>query len=442
MLAAVLMVGVTSCSKDDLEGGGYGDVGELSLTVVDGGYDSPDGVQSRATENGYKTTFTKDDKIGFYSIKNNAVVDANICLTYDGTSWNPPTNTRLQSTNDRYFVYYPYQATLSGTVVPTATTADAFFANVITAWTPVSDQSSQALYTASDLMVGKGTLGTTAGSNGLFPLTVTLAHKMGLAVITLPNAVTNIAFAGFTPLTKTAATSEVAGEYRYLVKPATEITLGGMFTHGGENRTYSFKATVAEGTYRTYNVAGKPIAQFLDFYYSDNTFSTAYDSNKKCIGIVIGVDGNGGGKIISIRGSWQYWCKSSRQTNTTNYDDGLANMAIIQASYSSFNDFPAFGWCNAMNAAGTNYRTATTGVWYLLAMGELAQLHNIMGSSSGSVLRERILTASGDELNYYEHLSSTGIAGTTRHYTSFFGSGWLREQDNGSGNWVRAYMKF
>ncbi len=129
---------------------------------------------------------------------------------------------------------------ITGTVAPTATNADEFFANVITNWTPARDQSDYATgYSASDLMVGMGTPGTTVGSNGKCPLDITFAHKMGLVTLSSPSDVTAVEFKNFKPY-------KVDGVYHYLLKPATQTLLEGIFTRNGQAQPYNFDAVVGE----------------------------------------------------------------------------------------------------------------------------------------------------------------------------------------------------
>ena len=144
------------------------------ISVKDVGF-TPENNQkaTRAIDNGYATTFTKGDQMGLYVLDASGNVKmANLCLTYDGTNWNYPAGATLyyDDTSRKYFTYYPYQSTVVGApTTSTATTATSFFSTLISNWTPSTDQSSQAKYTASDLMVGTGTVGALA-SNATRPL--------------------------------------------------------------------------------------------------------------------------------------------------------------------------------------------------------------------------------------------------------------------------------
>ena len=251
-LLGAMMATLCGCQKDDLAPTHPQD--ELLLTIVDNGYTGntttynngtwSEQPPTRATENGYKTTFTEGDQIGLYAVKNNALTATNVCLTLTGGVWTPPNGTKLPADADRYFVYYPYKSS-PGTVTNAATDADTFFANLIAASSPGTTQSGTS-YTSQDLMVGSGT----SPINGKLP--VTLKHKMGLAVIKLPGGATDIVFNGFTPY------EGVSGEYRSLLKPATATPLSGSFMDGSEIRFYDINATVAAGEYKIYTVKAKP----------------------------------------------------------------------------------------------------------------------------------------------------------------------------------------
>lgn len=266
----LLLASLTACQKeevtDTLPAGE-----QLFLTVADGGYTSADGVQSRATDNELQTVFEAGDKVGFFSVGNNNALEANnVCMTakeVDGKLvWEAPAGTTLL-TADRYFIYYPYQPTLTGAIDATGTTAAEFFAGVVAAWTPATDQSMQALYTASDLMIGRGVVGD-VGSDGKRLVSVTLNHTMGLVFISLPGLtytftndspaipdytlpVSDAKFTDFTPL------AMGDDKYRYLVKPGIDNILQGTFTRNGESKKYSIKANLVGGACKTYSVDGR-----------------------------------------------------------------------------------------------------------------------------------------------------------------------------------------
>ena len=118
----------------------------------------------------------------------NKVIEANVQLTYDGTSWSLPTGSKLKfSPQYNYFVYYPYQeGGLPGAPAKDASnidvaSADNFFANAIATWKSskiAPDQSTKEKMNACDLQIGKATLDDDGCS-----VSFAMEHAMGLAVL-------------------------------------------------------------------------------------------------------------------------------------------------------------------------------------------------------------------------------------------------------------------
>ncbi|WP_373155470.1 fimbrillin family protein [Bacteroides cellulosilyticus] len=167
-------------------------------------------------ERGYATEFTAGDKIGLCEVtevdQGNGEshyyvfdLNLNLCLTYDGTAWTLPPGAELtperqaDGIRTHYYAYYPWQQDKgmgdkivtglgSATQKPTGTpwTPREFFAPLIRDWAPASDQSTYAAYTASDLMVARGTVTKrTDGADGS-ELRFEMEHQMALAVIQVP----------------------------------------------------------------------------------------------------------------------------------------------------------------------------------------------------------------------------------------------------------------
>ena len=118
------------------------------------------------------------------------VIDANVQLTYDGTSWSLPKGSKLKfSPKYCYFVYYPYQsdglpgAPAKGTEATeeNVASADNFFANAIATWKSskiATDQSTKEKMNACDLQIGMASL----DDNGC-SVSFKMEHAMGLAVL-------------------------------------------------------------------------------------------------------------------------------------------------------------------------------------------------------------------------------------------------------------------
>ena len=157
-------------------------------------------------------------------------------------------------------------------------------------------------------------------------------------------------------------------------------------------------------TTEKYNIPAK----VGDYYYSDETWSTILDVSKICIGLVYEVDYKGtSGKIVSLDGPPENWNGGSNTagklawgpqetlTNATDENDGLKNMATIKNLSSDFSNYDAFRWVHAQNPEGTNYSTATTGVWYLPAVNEVAALSEAYVADPN--FNEKLIQAGGRE---------------------------------------------
>ena len=118
----------------------------------------------------------------------NKVIEANVQLTYDGTSWSLPAGSKLKfSPQYNYFVYYPYQkGGLPGAPAKDAsnidvTSAEKFFANAIATWKSnniAADQSTLKKMNDCDLQIGKASLDEDGCS-----VSFKMEHAMGLAVL-------------------------------------------------------------------------------------------------------------------------------------------------------------------------------------------------------------------------------------------------------------------
>ncbi|MEG1898126.1 MAG: fimbrillin family protein [Bacteroidales bacterium] len=319
MLLLMLAAGVAGCRKEECtatEGNATQGI-QLSISVTDGGYVSSY-PKTRATENGYTTTFNAGDQIGLYAVVDNTIVAQNVCLTAadngkGGVSWTG--NAYYEGATAKYFAYYPYKATVNGTPAPTASTAVNFFADVTTKWTPATNQSSYAGYTASDLMTGKGNLSRLA--DGTYTLAFTMTHAMALVVIEIPTikytftnttpaipnyyiVPPNTTFYGFMPY------SPSVGGYRYLVKPSVSgaADLYGSYTAAnGNTKEYAVSPNIAAASYACYKVDDANVIekthtlQTGDFFMKDGTLvskdvttlTTAQQA--ACVGIVYWVGG-------------------------------------------------------------------------------------------------------------------------------------------------------
>lgn len=247
-LAFILMAGLSAvlagCTDDTYAPAEEDRTDEFRITVTDSSYhlaDEPDSwqgnSQSRATENGYQTVFTDGDRIGFYSTKDKALVDKNICLTMINGLWTPPEGVKLSKKADYFFAYYPYQES-PGNVIPSKTN-ETFFGNWVTSWRPKADQSDQGKYSAQDLMLGTGAL---SGNN----LKITLKHQMGLIVIQLPANSSGHLFS-VNPF-------PINGTFRYLIPIDEDTSIQGLYHDDKGAHEYSFRANIPSGMYQIFKI--------------------------------------------------------------------------------------------------------------------------------------------------------------------------------------------
>lgn len=368
MLPVVLMVLVGACTADD---GFVPSPGEapatsappLTITVTDGAYapaptandeDDATAPATRAVERGYGTEFTAGDQIGLYEVieveqgngeSSYQVSDKRLCLTYDGTAWTLPPGEELtpgrpaDGIRTHYYAYYPWQKDedMYGKVVgdegeifinPSGKpwTPRKFFATLISDWYPALDQSTYAAYTASDLMVSRGTVAKrTDGADG-FELRFEMEHQMALAVVRVPSTEytytetvsgsnTEKSYRLYTGMNTGVCWQENSHTARLLVNPQYGTTLLMGYYYTAELKKCSFSVTTVgrgdgtPGTYRLYTidrgeaeVKERPLAAG-DFYMSDGTIlpQEAADAGSlpakvqaDCLGVVFWVGENEG----------------------------------------------------------------------------------------------------------------------------------------------------
>lgn len=145
-------------------------------------------VNTGAT-NQIRKAYASNTSAGLFVVnEKNKVIEANVQLTYDGTSWSLPTGSKLKfSPQYNYFVYYPYQkeslpgAPAKDTPNIDVTLAKNFFAKAIDTWKSnniAADQSTLEKMNACDLQIGKATLDDDGCS-----VSFKMEHAMGLAVL-------------------------------------------------------------------------------------------------------------------------------------------------------------------------------------------------------------------------------------------------------------------
>jgi hypothetical protein len=381
----------------------------LTLRVSAGGFASADGT-TRATDNGYTTSFAAGDRIGVFAVANGTVQGDNVAYSYDGSQWTAGGNPVYLYPGGSYFAYYPYDPAMNG-----MTSQE----DILAAFTPATDQSMPGAYTASDLMTGAGAL---SGAT----LNITLAHALSLLEVSLPkqkysiNSMWDYDRHALSPAFKIENSTVTPcntgnGVYRYLLKPGEgSVTVSGTYSKdAGAALSYSKTGVVfVAGQYIRLNVTHEgmetPIPRDLavgDYHYADGSVSPGNEPPLDgCDGIVFQVGGSGI-KIVSLdHVTEKVWSMEDIVTGATDENDGQANMAKIKAIPGWETKYPAFQWC-ADKGDG----------WYLPAKCELENLH-----STGGMPRDefdaRLETAGGVALYTYDsqfHYSSTETAYNT-----------------------------
>lgn len=361
LLPVVLVVLVAACTADD---GFVPSPGEapatstppLTITVTDGAYapaptaddeDDAPAPATRAVERGYATEFTAGDKIGLYEVTEEengyggsiySGITQNLCLTYDGTAWTLPSGKELSperrpdGSRTYYYAYYPWQKDedMDRKVIaeprimfdrPTGTpwTPQEFFGSLITMWSPATDQSTYAAYTASDLMVSLGTVAKCTDDTDGSVLSFVMEHQMALAVIRVPavkytytETVSGTAatkdYRLYTGMSAQNCWQENSHTARFLVNPE-QISVsipGTYYTAAFEKRNFAVTTTSLFGssTYFLYTidsgaetVTDRPLKEG-DFYMRDGTIlpqdafgngALPTDVQEDCLGVVFWV---------------------------------------------------------------------------------------------------------------------------------------------------------
>lgn len=293
-----------------------------SITTLQlGGITFPTSWSNSYTSTTYhlKSAYANGDKMGLFVVDDSKkVIASNVQLSYNGSAWSLPSGSKQKfSPKYSYFVYYPYQSSLTGLPAQGASVSDvssakAFFSSAISTWSSsklATDQSTLAKMNACDLQIGKGSL-TSDGTKIQFAANT---HAMGLADITLgsktvPNTYHLSTYPEYTWTHGTNtihAVASVSGrrlykvaDYHYvtIVKPgqATSFSCGSTSDADAWTAAVSVSPApnaIAKGTATSKRTAIS-IAHTLavgDIYYSDGALSSQSESllsDKTPVGIV------------------------------------------------------------------------------------------------------------------------------------------------------------
>lgn len=296
LLSATLFAGLftmVSCSQEELGEQPQNDGKNLlQITVTDAGVFGE--TQTRAIEEGYKTTFEAGDMIGVYGTKNGSIVVENHKFTYkeDGT-WEPNGRGIEFIEEDmeemKFYAYYPYQADGAYFDAKVDLKGDPF-SQTVSEWEIGTDLDVN--YTKYDLMTSGVTEVTSTGALGV--VNFKLKHRMSIAAIELPGKVYN--FTNTDPVVDSYKLPAVPGDfkiiqgeekivkpyydkkndlYRILVKPDVEYKVAGTYTLEKRKEYESDLVVGAAGKARRFKLKGSIVTdhnlQAGDYYCADGS---------------------------------------------------------------------------------------------------------------------------------------------------------------------------
>lgn len=167
-----------------------------------------------------------------------------------------------------------------------------------------------------------------------------------------------------------------------------------------------------------------------NYYYEDGTWSTIFNDQKKCIGIVYEVNADGkSGKIMGLmQTNSEKWSTEDIVTGATNTTDGRANMTTIanlianSNNSKSWDTYPIFKWVTEQNNNTDNW-DATNDKWYLPAKDELSAFYTAYDTYGKDNFNAKITTAGGTALTNHYHYPSSTESSSTNFWKTAFSSG-------------------
>ena len=383
MIAAAAIILLGSCSTDDSLSKTDTETGRtMKISVAQAGFTGSDSTGTRATNADLTTTFESGDHVGIYVTDGSGkVVTANQEITYDGTNWIiGDATTGTEATLEyhsayHYFAYYPYNSKAPTDLTLTATTGENFFGSYINNFTPSTDQSTAADYSAQDLMVATGAVDGTSLSFGM-------THQMALVEVDFAQEkwtyyggpyIYKYAFDTYSPYNISN------GAYRILVKPATAYTINGnkYNKRGTSTGTWSLTTgtTLTAGKYKHYKSNGKSAnltSSFVspevgDIYYSDGMYCSTIVSGKTPIGVVVSTNGTNGTYCESGKGYGHGLVMALKDAGkvkweTSGTDAGLTKCSTYKALYHDVS-----GLSNQTNKVSDTYPAFKAAYNYLSA---------------------------------------------------------------------------
>ncbi len=506
LCACALLMTLSGCSSDEtLTDDSSIAAQSMKINVSDGMFTSVDnsGAKTRATDSGTGTSFGATDAVGIFVVKSDGTLAlTNAKYTYDGTSkWLNSNSTEYLPYYEgaKYFAYYPYQESLvSSKYDATKTTAETFFGTLISTWAPAADQSTQANYTAQDLMVSVATVDASTGS-----CSFALSHQMSIVEMDLNQVHYTYSGADTYRFTFDAVKpfNVADGKYRLLVNPSKTFSFTGynQYNSTDVSKTKGWKitgTTPATAKYKIYKYNGAAAsltqtsrqdvyigdANIGDYLYDNGTTGTT-TVGKTVVGIVFSnqissAEYNKGythGYALALEDA----SASSLQYKTTNTESNLTKVQTFSEYYNDINagyygtftlyydksnvSYPAWQAANNYNVSVSGF---TNSGWYLPSIGQWwdvctnlgkVDLSSQQSSSTANGLlynggtattnvNNVIKAAGGTALsdNYYRSASESGIDNKYAVIVNFYSSNAVRVSYfyKTESNYVRAVLAF
>lgn len=404
-------------------------------------------------EEGYKTVFKGGEQIGITAIKNGSIYNGmnNIPFTYDATtdSWTPSNNTLPQLyyySGLTYIAYYPYDAAMSNKKSEQ---------EIVDAFTPQTDQSTYASYTASDLMTATG---TTTGSSGAYTISFDLKHRMAMVEVSIHTTYFTTSITdgydyssiidypvkninkGIFKIDEAEYSSCAMGNgaFRVLFKPeqtARSVQFDFQLAEGQQSYVYTDPTTrqIDEGKYYLYSIVTPKSTPAIrqvcpgDFYYNTGNI-LPYDAIENgveipfktdCIGIVFHVGAGPSDELSYYAGSGLERANAIHGYVTALQDAGsgtwgprgsVAPMPQIErdsdggteaASYRGYKnttavlngDYPVFK--NAKQYNTTVPAPDNSSDWYLPTIQQMRDIYSLYKNATGNIIYDSMQKAGG-----------------------------------------------
>ena len=416
LLACALLMTLSGCSSDEtLTGDVNTSVKSMKINVSDGMFTSVDnnGAKTRATDDGTATIFSSGDAIGIFAVKSDGTLAlTNAKYTYDGTKWLNSDNTDILPyyAGAKYFAYYPYQESLaSSKYEATKTTAETFFGTLISSWVPATDQSTQANYTAQDLMVSMATVDVSTGSSSF-----TMSHQMYMVEMYFNQVHYTYNGANTYRFTFDATNKPfniADGKYRFLVNPSAALSITGKNQYNSTDSTMTkpwkiSEATPAASKYKIYKYHGASAsltqtsrqnvfigdANIGNYLYDNGTNGSVY-SPSHTVGIIYSSEltqaqynaGCRHGRVLALKDAYSSTCKWTTgytspyadqvahpycQIFSTCFNDVSSGYDASSSAYAALSSNPAWYYCKNYDDGTTRSGDLAGKIWYLPSIGD------------------------------------------------------------------------